>query len=411
MRIAIVCATYERGKSYQENIWAEQLAKMGHAVRMFAAGDSDGPVESIAFGSGAYQLQNAATWKLPRSTYWSRSVHHLVREFVPQLIVICGDKTFATPVVHEAQLSHVPLISTYSENLSMHEFDWRKRGISTKQRLLAMAFALTRGGPIRAACRRSTLVVGNTPQARHILQRLFDPQEWPLIDRKMIDMPLGFSPEHFFHDPQLRIKVRQELGLREHDVAVCTSSHFTPVKEPGLVQLIQALGEVMPHHPTLKAIIVGFSEDPQHEAVTQRVTQAIERTGFTDRFIKQPFADRQRLCALYNASDIAYFGRASISCQEALGTGLVVCLVDDGSMNHLVTEPRQGVFFKPGDGRDLAVKLQQAAGWVEGLETAARHQFRESMADASRWLSYDRIISTIVERAGFAPSKQHVATA
>jgi glycosyltransferase involved in cell wall biosynthesis len=397
MRIAIVCATYHRGKSYQENVWAEQLAKSGHMVRVFAAGDSDGPIETIAETNGSYQIQTAATWNLPRSTFWSRSVHHLVRDFVPQLIVICGDKTFVGPIVHEVQLAHVPLISTFSENLSMHEFDWRKRGISLKQRAMALGFVATRGGPIRAVCRRSTLVVGNTPQAREILSRLFSPQEWGTIREKMIDMPLGFSPEQFRYDPQVRVRVRSELGFRDSDVVVCTSSHFTPVKEPGLVQLIEALRDAMSRHAALKAMIVGFSDDPQHAAVTQRINRAIERTGFADRFIKQPFASRQRLFELYNAADIAYFGRASISCQEALGTGLAVCVVDDGSLNHLVTMPQQGVFFRPGDQRDLADKLQRAVGNLEGLDVHRRADLRESLAEASAWLGYDRIIKSILD--------------
>ncbi len=35
MRVAVVSATYTQGLSYQENVWAEELARRGHAVRVF----------------------------------------------------------------------------------------------------------------------------------------------------------------------------------------------------------------------------------------------------------------------------------------------------------------------------------------------------------------------------------------
>jgi hypothetical protein len=397
MRIAIVCATYHRGKSYQENVWAEQLAKSGHAVRMFAAGESDSNVEHIAETSGAYQLQHAATWRLPRGMFWSRRVHQLVREFQPDLIVVCSDKAFASGVVHDEQLRHVPLISTYSENLSMHEFDWRKRGVSLKQRALALGFVAMRGGPIRAACRRSAVVVGNTPQARQIISRLFSSEEWREISGKMIDMPLGFSPDHFFCDAALRRRVRADLGLEAGDVVVAATSHFAPVKEPFIRQIVSAIQRLAPHHARVRGLIVGFSQKPEHAAVSARVTEQIDGGDSAARFIKHPFAQRQRLNELYNAADIAIFGRASISCQEALGTGLIGCFVDDGSLNHLVTMPDQGVFFRSNDENDLAAKLEQAVRKLENMDVLQRDTFRQRLAEESRWLGYDRIIAGILD--------------
>ena len=407
MRIAIVCATYHRGKSYQENIWAEQLAKSGHAVRMFAAGDSDSHVERVAETAGSYELQHAATWKLPRGTFWSRSVHALLREFQPELIVVCSDKTFASRIFHDEHIGRVPLISTYSENLSMHEFDWRKRGIALRQRAMALGFLATRGGPIRAACRRSTVVVGNTPQAREIISRLFAPQEWRLIDQKTIDMPLGFSPEHFFYDEQLRKRVRAELGIGELDIVVAASSHFAPVKEPFIRQIVTAIQDIAKGKQRAKVLIVGFSEKPEHAAVSGRIREQIERHETAASFIMQPFAQRQRLNELFNAADVAIFGRASISCQEALGTGLIGCFVDDGSLNHLVTVPNQGFFFRPNDEQDLGAKVVSAVEVLEPMSLQQRSEFRAALAAGSRWLGFDRIIAGILERAGIVmPAKR-----
>jgi hypothetical protein len=406
MRIAVVCATYVQGKSYQENIWAEQLAKAGHAVRVFAAGDATEAVKRIEHLGNAYEVQTVQANRRMRGTFRSRALPGAVAEFRPDLIVICGDKTFVVPLCRELSLATVPIISTFSENLAMHEFDWCKRGISLKQRLWAIGFILVRGGPIRVVCRRSALLIGNTPQAREILSRVFRKSEWTQINGRLIDVPLGFSPDHFSFDPQVRQRVRAELGVTDRETLVCVTSHFIPVKEPSVKTIISSLAALMPKHPTLRALIVGFSEKPGQAEVSTRIGRHIEQTVSVQlgdaatgnaRFIRHPFADRTRLFELYNASDIAVFNRASISCQESLGTGLIGCFSDDGSLNHLVTMPHQGMFFQPGNEGDLAEKLSPAVRRLSEMDAAERSAFRRQLADGSRWLGYDRIIAEIFD--------------
>ena len=179
--------------------------------------------------------------------------------------------------------------------------------------------------------------------------------------------------------------------------------------------VIDALREVMKRHESLKAVIVGFSNAPEHAAVTARIAEHIDAGPFSERFIKHPFAGRERLCELYNGSDIAFFARASISCQETLGTGLIGCLVDDGSLKHLITMPGQGVFFKPGDERDLVAKLEEAQRPLDHLQGPEREKFRRELADGSRWLGYDRIIDATLRelqrREGTQPALRQAQSA
>jgi glycosyltransferase involved in cell wall biosynthesis len=410
MRIALVCPTYIPGRSYQENLWAEQLARLSHDVRVFLPnepGHPHGLVERVEVPGGVYERQYAATRKLPRGTYWPRRMHELVRNYKPELIVIFGDKTYSVKLVRDESLRDVPVISTYSENLGMHEYDWRKPGISLRQRVYAVASGALRGGPMRAVCRRSNLIVGNTPQARDILLRLFPAGEQSAIERKYLDMPLGFSPEHFGYRPETRLRVRQQLGVGPDDVLVCVSSHFSPTKEPFVLLIINALRAVMDQDPSLKAVVVGFTEDPRYIGVSRRIAEHLAQGRHADRLLRESFANRERLCELYNAADIAAFGRVSISCQEALATGLVACFANDGSMNHLVKFEDQAVFFRPNDQDDLARVLGQAVQRVRSHEGAKRHEFRERCASAARWLGYDRIIGSLLERV----TKSHAGNA
>jgi Glycosyl transferases group 1 len=210
-------------------------------------------------------------------------------------------------------------------------------------------------------------------------------------------MPLGFSPEHFSYVPEVRKRVRAELKVAGNEILVCVSSHFDAVKAVFVNMIIDALNEVMKADANVRGLIVGFSDKPGAVEHSRAIEQHIEHSQFAERFIRQPFANRSRLAELYNASDIAAFGRPSISCQEALGTGLVGCFADDGAVNHLVTDPEQGVFFQPGDRSDLAAKLASAAQSIGRHQGEARDAFRARLASAARWLGYDRIIQATMD--------------
>lgn len=394
MRIAIVCCSFDPNRSYQENIWAEQLLKAGHTVRVIGAGRTTAAPAVIESPIGPYEVQQVRTWQLPRSIYLTRDAAAAVRSFSPDLIAIFGDKLFARGVTDEPQLAHVPVISTYSENTAMHEFDWRKAGIGFKQRLHAIGFAVIRGGAIRANCRRSDIIVGNTPQGRDIVLRLFrDQGERDRINAKIIDRPLGFSPDHFGHDPQLRQSVRRSLGIGPDEVVVCTSSRFDPDKADSIRLVIDACRRLMPQHPSLRAMIVGFSDTP----TTAEIRRHLDSGPYLDRFIQQPFANRQRMNELFNAADIVVYNRPTISCQEALGTGLYACFADGGTMNHLVTSDEQGAFYRPLDVNHLTEVLTSAITRFEQLSGEARQAFRSRLAAEAQWLRYDRIIESVFE--------------
>lgn len=392
MRVAILCPIYIQGRSYQENIWAEQLTKLGHKTRVIFAGRYNEPPKEIVEPFGAYETHRVRTWYLPRSTFVSKYAQSAARRFNPDLILLIGDKQFSMGLLKDPALGEVPIISLFSENLSMHEFDLRKKGISLKQRLWALGFRILRARPIRAVCRRSTLIIGNTPQTRGILLPLFAKVERGQIDEKIIDRPLGFSPHDFCYNARVRRSIRSEFGVTDDEILVCVTSRFAPTKAEIIKMLLDALRRAMRDEPIVKALIVGFSEG----ATSRELATNLTNGPFADRFIRHPYADRMRLSGLYNASDIAVFGRASISCQEALGTGLFGVFTTDGSLNHLVTLPDQGAFFEPGDTADVAEKIAIGVRTVSSHSGDARQAFRRRLADAARWLGYDRIIDSIL---------------
>jgi hypothetical protein len=395
MRIAIISGSFRLGRSYQENVWAEELARTGHAVRVLAAGkEPQAPRRVEAPGGGAYELQTLATRTWPRSILLSRGVGEAIREFRPDLILwLAVGHHFGKEYLRDGDLAAVPLVTTWSEHFGMHEYDWRKKGISLSQRIWAWGYWALRGRVIRAACRRSTLIVGNTPHARHILTLPFRGAERKAIDAKIADLPLGFDPKAFSFDPDLRGRIRASMGLAESNVLICASSRFDPDKWPFLTTIVEALRRVMSRRPEVRAALVGFTDSP----TSRKVRDLVASGAMAERFLLEVFADRKRLNELYNASDLAVFGRASISCQESLGTGLVACFSDEGSLHHLVTEEEQAVFFRRDRREDLERAIEEAIGILGRRAQPERLARRRRLAEASRWLGYDRIIGRVLE--------------
>jgi glycosyltransferase involved in cell wall biosynthesis len=396
--VAIVCGFIRPGWGYQENYWLEELTKAGHEARIFIAGKESSAPESIAAAGGAYTRQAVKTWFGPRHNYFCFHVADALADFRPQIILWTGHlQNFGLDLLRDSRLRGAALVSLFGMNLGMHEYDWRKPGISLRDRLHGLGFHLLRGGICRRAARRSDRIIGNTPQTRGILLSTFrDPAEREAIDRKVVDLPLGFGPDNFRHDPELRATVRQALGLAPDDLVVAMSSRFAAGQKFRFLNAsIRGILAALERHPTLKAVIIGFTDND----VSDHFRRLIAADPNRNRVIQHPFADLTQLNGLYNAADLAVFGNASISCQAALGTGLTVCLADNGTMNHLITVPNQGFFFPLLDIDAIADQIVRAAQVVGAYRGDARVEFRRRLAEAASWLSYEQIMRRVIELA------------
>jgi hypothetical protein len=399
MRVAIVTGYFLRGRGYQENVWAERLHLQGHQVCVFTtcwtpsgiSHDPDAPAEP-------FEVQRLPSLRLPKAMMLSWSLGPCVAQWRPDCILWFGAaQYFGRSLIRQPRLKGVPVASFHGQCASQHEYDWTRPGIGAKARLRALAHHVLRGPIIRAACRRSQLIVANTMQTRPILLRQFrSGREREEVSRKTIEMPLGFSPDVFAIDERLRGEVRKELGFDDAAVVICMSSRVTDGKQAMLERLINGIQHCLDRDPRAHAVFIGLSGN----APSRHLRKVIESGESADRFRGLGFANRQRLNALYNASDIALFGQASISCQESLGTGLFVCIGDDGSTSHLISGPDQGVFFAKNDVASLADTLCNSVAAVASHDAGdgGRMAFRRQMAEKSQWLNYDRIVSDVMAR-------------
>ncbi len=397
MRIAVVASTFQLGWMYIENTLAESLPETGHTVLVIGAGPKSLAPKFIPTQEGrGYQLQRISTWSLPRGIYLSyRDVKSAIEDFQPDLIYWIGPgRYFGYSLLHSSSLNDVPVISMCSEGRGWHEFDWRKSGISLKNRFLALAYPLLRGPMVRAACRRSSLVVGVTPETVEILQGLFArSSDLAEQSEKMVMVPLGFSIGVTKWDPKLRQVGREELRFEQEDVVVLVTSNFCSGKIPRLSMLISGIHGAMQQEPRLKALVVGMREG----ATSEKIRELIETGPFPNRFVFHEFTNQKRLNTLYNVADITLFNNPSNSVQMALGTGLYACLADKGSMSHLIRQSDQGIFYQQDNVEDMSQKLVASAQVIKKHLSKDHSSFRKHLAQESRWLGYDRIVDSILK--------------
>jgi glycosyltransferase involved in cell wall biosynthesis len=408
MRVCIVTGFFLDEYGYLENVFASELAKMGHTVRVVCAGPR-ARIEQHGVDGLRFEVQRLPAMVLPSSVRLSMRVGGAVRRFRPDLVLWGGvAQHFGRDLLSLSELAGVPIVSLYSENPDMHEFDWRKRGIGMRQRALALGWRFLKGPIVRRACLRSDLIVGHCAQTGPILLSLFGRgMQRNTIAEKIIDLPLGYDPAVYAYSPQVRQQVRESLGVQPEEILVCMSSRFTEEKRPMLQKNIEGMQQALSRMPRLRGLVIGFC---RNEA-SDRIEQVLASDPTSPRIIRQDFASQQRLCELYNAADIAVFGQATISCQAALGTGLVVCMPDTGTMSNLVRDPRQGHFFKWRDAEDLANCIISAASPMEPMTPPQRGQYRQQMVQASRWLRYDSLIREILRQVSVRTGARTLASA
>jgi hypothetical protein len=396
MKVCIVLGVFGEHLSYQENVWARQLAEAGHHVRVIVGeGASSGPGTAGGDGAEEYEIRRLPILRLPRAIQITTQLGDAIAEYGPDLILwFAAAQHFGWAICRDDRLAGVPVVTFYSDHYGMHEYDYRKRGISLRQRIWAFGFHVLRGGVMRAALRRSRVIVANTPDTREILLLVVPRAERPEIDRKILHVPLGFDPDKCFRDASLSRSVRAELGIAPRDVLVCLSSRFDPDKAPILEPCLEGIHLAMEEVAELRALVVGMGPG----ATADRFRRRIAEGPFPERFVCEGFVDTGRLTAFYNASDICVFGRASISCQEALATGLFACFADEAALRCLVRSEGQAAFFRRGDARDLSARLAAVAQEMSGQPPNEREGQRQARTERSRWLGYDRIVPVVLDR-------------
>jgi glycosyltransferase involved in cell wall biosynthesis len=388
MKIAIVSGYFIEGRGYQENIWAEELTKLGLRVCVFTSTFVPrGINHDFKIKSQRYEIKRFKGIRLPSGIIWAPKFKAPLIDFNPDWILWFGiGQFYGKPLLDDFKLKKVPLLGFFGENTGMHEFNWKKPNINLHQRIKAIGFQLLRKSLYLKAFQRCNKIICTKRQTSDILKSLCSrKQQINYLSEKMLDIPLGYSPDLFYPDFNKRLKVRSQLKLIPGDILVLASSRFSPGKKIG--QLVDGATKAISQNNRLFFCLVGFFEN---NPTSKIINLKINTNPFKKQFIKHPFCSRKKLAELFNAADIGLYQSPSISVQEAMGTGLYMCLSNDGSMNHLLKNPSQGIFFDRQNIEAISNALLQAAKEVSSHARDYK-DWRKAIARKNTWLSYERI--------------------
>ena len=389
-RTVIVSGSFRIDYSYQENIWAEYLAAMGDEVTVVTAGRHDHEQESVQ-GYRVVWLKTRGLFS--RHLYFERRVARMVESLRPDRILWFGPpQLFGASLCGHTPLNAVPLAIFMGQNRQMHAFDWTENGLSIRERLTALAYQLIRIPTITRACHRANLVVATTQETPRILEALIPIADWAQIRPSVWCCPLGFDEHTFRFEPHRRRTVRRELGIAPGAPVILVTSRFVSEKWPVIQFTVDALREVLTVNDDVQLMIVGLDDNELSQQMRAMCTALPE----SHRIHCVAFAPRDRLAALFCAADCAVFARPSISCQEALGTGLLGVFADDGTMNWLLSCHEDGRLFTAGDRSDLVTVVDRLLQSIrmEGAEFSLRNE----RVKRARRLGYSNLIETSLTR-------------
>lgn len=168
---------------------------------------------------------------------------------------------------------------------------------------------------------------------------------------KINRMTLGADPDFFYEDYNERRDLRISMGIADDEVLITTSGKIEPHKRYDV--FIKSISSIKNEYPRIKFLIIGSGT----ESAIKDILDMAQKESIKDNIILKPFAKKEELRKLYNASDIGVWTRATITTLEAIGCGLPVIIPNIQSTKHLV-EDGNGLLYEYGDPSQLADRLK-----------------------------------------------------
>ncbi len=165
-------------------------------------------------------------------------------------------------------------------------------------------------------------------------------------------VPNGIDSAHYTFSPESRANLREELGLRESDVAIGLVARLDPMK--GHESFLRAFAEVAKSRSDVKAIIVGRGG----AEITQSLRFLASELGISEDVFW--LGERRDLPALYSAMDVyclsSIYGEGFPNVVgEAMSCGLPAVVTDVGDAGRIVDNAEDVV--PPGESSVLAAAI------------------------------------------------------
>lgn len=387
---------------YQEVYLARAYSRLGHCVKVFTSVKispigrkiikKDYQPGVFVDNTYNYEILRLKTFFSFRSKVMCSGLGKKMREFHPDIILILAI----------SQLFPVSLLSsgikrTINPGMKMISFfgdaaEYIDRSSFGKKIFAAfhiIGFYLIKRRYYRKAVRICDHLVLNVPETEAIFRKyLKKKSDIDLFNAKKINLRLGFDPEEFCFKEKNREEIRRQLGILKDECVIITSTRVN--KRKNLKDIIDIISNIKEKGIKVHYVIIGFLGDHYE----RELKKYISRQRCPGIFHCYPFMDHISLCNFYSSADISIWTRATISIQEAMGTGLPVILEDKSSLNHLVYESINGWLFKNGNPGEV---LQEVVTHLSLMPVDQRLRKRYEIEKFNHGkFSYDGIAEEIV---------------
>lgn len=391
MRIAIVSAHYMPELGYQEIHLPRAYARLGHEVRVFSTVAVVGLVGKVRLAKYQEGLSKDPQYgyevlRLPakfwKSKAWSDDLKKEVLNYKPDVLIILGvAKIFPLSLLNHEVYHSCKVVSIYGdakEYLDRSSFKLRMKAV-----LHEIGYKLIKEPLYKRAVKYSHRLVMNIPETNDYFMGFLNKKEKEEYVQKRLMLWLGYDPDEYFYDAAIRQEVRNELGIKDDEVAIITSTRI--VRKKNLEKMISRISELRQQGKKVCYILVGFLND-DYEKELKRFIEAQPQPSIFKCF---PFLKAKEINRLYCAADAGIWLKVAISIQEAMGTGLPVILENRSSMNHLMEHGMNGWYYEPEEFYDVIEKV------TNELLSQKRDRVQLQNKNAEK-LSYDSIATKII---------------
>ncbi|NPB07068.1 MAG: glycosyltransferase family 4 protein, partial [Aquificae bacterium] len=178
-------------------------------------------------------------------------------------------------------------------------------------------------------------------------------KEKNFFPEKLVLIESGIDLTRFRPRPELRERVRAELGLKENELMLVNVANWQPWRK-GQEVILKALKRLQTKN--FKAFFVGLGTD------SEEARRTFARYGLADRCAGLGF--RSDVEYLLQGADLFLFGSFSEGIAgavlQAMACGLVVVSTDAGGIPSYLKDGYNGFLVKVGDWEGMARKIEQA---------------------------------------------------
>jgi glycosyltransferase involved in cell wall biosynthesis len=242
----------------------------------------------------------------------------------------------------------------------------------------------------RRVVRNADRIVLNVPETRQIIEPWLGAAGRLSLERKAIQLRLGFDPYLFFFDAEARQAWRISHNVNDRELLLVTCTRAVPRKR--LEEVIDSVSAIRADGITVRYVLAGLLDD----AYGRRLLRYAEEQPDPKAFVLLSVLQQEEMRRVFSASDLGFWPQAAITIQQAMGTGLPVVLRQRPTVSHLLQPGKNGWYV--GKRETIAQALAGAIGRLAAVVPSERLSRRRQIADLNRsYLCYDVIAQEMLD--------------